>query len=122
MERDAPPLPSLRRHRAEWGDVRDQPEVQAVVAAGAPIVLAAALFLTWQVVPTRGSIQDVSLKVGWKRRLALASPRRRAPIAKELLRVYGKVQARFEEVTAPFLIVDVGRTWCRTPYARRSCT
>lgn len=75
--------------------------------------LAAALVPTWQVVPTRGSIPDVSFKVGWKRRLALASPRRRAArpraaTAKELLRVCGEVQARFEEVTAPFLIVHGG--------------
>ncbi|KAL4397039.1 hypothetical protein AHAS_Ahas01G0152000 [Arachis hypogaea] len=35
--------------------------------------IAAAIILTWRVVPTCGSIPDVSFKVEWKRKLALAS-------------------------------------------------
>ena len=75
--------------------------------------LAAAVVPTWQVVPTRGSIPDVSFKVEWKRKLAFASPRRkstrpRAATAKELLRVCREVQGRFEEVSLPLLIVHGG--------------
>ncbi|PON34104.1 Alpha/beta hydrolase fold [Parasponia andersonii] len=74
------------------------------------LFLAAAVMPTWRVVPTRGSIPDVSFKVGWKRRLALASPRRptarpRAATALELLRVCRELQGRFEEVEVPLLIV-----------------
>lgn len=65
---------------------------------------------TWQVIPTRGSIPDVSFKEEWKRKLAVASPRRsvarpRAATALELMRVCREVQERFEEVDAPLLIV-----------------
>ncbi|KAK1266077.1 hypothetical protein QJS04_geneDACA015349 [Acorus gramineus] len=74
---------------------------------------AAAVIPTWRVVPTRGSMPDVSFKVDWKRKLALASPRRtiarpRAATAQELLRVCGEMQGRFEEVVAPLLIVHGG--------------
>ncbi|XP_047321552.1 caffeoylshikimate esterase-like [Impatiens glandulifera] len=68
---------------------------------------------TWQVIPTRGSIPDVSFKVEWKRKLALASPRRstarpRAATALELLRVCREVQSRFDEIDLPFLIIHGG--------------
>ncbi|OVA10142.1 hypothetical protein BVC80_1591g51 [Macleaya cordata] len=68
---------------------------------------------TWQVVPTRGSIPEVSFKEEWKRRLAIASPRRsqarpRAATALELLRVCREVQGRFGEVEVPLLIVHGG--------------
>ncbi|XP_068652703.1 caffeoylshikimate esterase-like [Aristolochia californica] len=74
---------------------------------------AAWLLPTWQVVPTRGSIPDMSFKVDWKRRLALASPRRRigrprAATAQELLRVCREVQDKFQEVELPMLIVHGG--------------
>ncbi|KAG9445588.1 hypothetical protein H6P81_011716 [Aristolochia fimbriata] len=74
---------------------------------------AAWLLPTWQVVPTRGSIPDVSFKVEWKRRLAVASPRRkvsrpRAATALELLRVCREVQEKFQEVELPMLIVHGG--------------
>ncbi|PKA66294.1 hypothetical protein AXF42_Ash006991 [Apostasia shenzhenica] len=75
--------------------------------------LAAAAVPTWQVVPTRGSIPEVSFKVEWKRQLAIASPNRpkgrpRATTAQELLRVCREVQSRFEEITMPLLIVHGG--------------
>ncbi|KAK9071534.1 hypothetical protein SSX86_010103 [Deinandra increscens subsp. villosa] len=75
--------------------------------------LAAAVIPTWRVVPTRGSIPEVSFKVEWKRKLALASPRRsvarpRASTAQELLRICREVQSRFTEVDVPFLIVHGG--------------
>ncbi|CAA3026209.1 caffeoylshikimate esterase-like [Olea europaea subsp. europaea] len=75
--------------------------------------IAAALVPTWCVVPTRGSIPLVSFKVEWKRKLALASPRRplrrpRAATAQELLRVCREVQGKFNEVDVPFLIVHGG--------------
>lgn len=74
--------------------------------------LVAAIVPTWRVVPTR-SIPDVSFKVEWKRKLALASPRRivgrpRAATALELMRVCREVQERFEEVDLPLLIVHSG--------------
>ncbi|RYQ92809.1 hypothetical protein Ahy_B09g099056 isoform B [Arachis hypogaea] len=74
---------------------------------------AAAIIPTWRVVPTRGSIPDVSFKVEWKRKLALASPRRkvarpRASTAQELLRICRELQGRFEEVEVPFLVVHGG--------------
>ncbi|GFZ14772.1 alpha/beta-Hydrolases superfamily protein [Actinidia rufa] len=77
------------------------------------LAIVAAVVPTWRVVPTRGSIPDVSFKVEWKRKLALASPRRstarpRASTARELLRVCREVQSRFEEVDVPFLIVHGG--------------
>ncbi|XP_010253670.1 PREDICTED: caffeoylshikimate esterase-like [Nelumbo nucifera] len=72
--------------------------------------LVSAVIPTWQVVPTRGSIVERSFKEDWKRRLALASPRRssarpRAATALELLRVCREVQGRLSEVDAPLLIV-----------------
>ncbi|KAI9124401.1 hypothetical protein K1719_004323 [Acacia pycnantha] len=75
--------------------------------------LAAAVVPTWQVVPTRGSIPDVSFKLEWKRKLALASPNRkasrpRAATALELLRICRELQGRYEEVELPFLIVHGG--------------
>ncbi|KAG1361546.1 caffeoylshikimate esterase [Cocos nucifera] len=75
--------------------------------------VAAAVVPTWRVAVTRGSIPDVSFKVEWKRRLALASPRRtvarpRAATALELLRVCREVQGRYEEVALPMLIVHGG--------------
>lgn len=77
------------------------------------LFLVAAVVPTWRVVPTRGSIPEVSFKVEWKRRLALASPRRRverprAATALELLRICGELQGRFEEVDVPFLVVHGG--------------
>ncbi|CAK9136128.1 unnamed protein product [Ilex paraguariensis] len=73
----------------------------------------AAVVPTWQVVPTRGRIPEVSFKVEWKRKLATASPRRsmarpRAATAHELLRVCREVQGRFHEVDVPLLIVHGG--------------
>ncbi|KAI8539809.1 hypothetical protein RHMOL_Rhmol09G0211800 [Rhododendron molle] len=73
----------------------------------------AAVVPTWQVVPTRGSIPDVSFKVEWKRRLAMVTPRRnnswpRAATARELLRVCREVQSKFTEVDVPFLIIHGG--------------
>lgn len=73
----------------------------------------AAVVPTWQVVPTRGRIPDVSFKVDWKRKLALASPKRpqsrpRAATALELLRICRELQSKFEQITAPFLIVHGG--------------
>lgn len=61
-------------------------------------------------IPTRGSIPDVSFKEEWKRKLALASPRRtvarpRAATAYELMRICNELQGRFEEVKVPLLIV-----------------
>lgn len=72
--------------------------------------IVATLVPTWRVVPTRGSIPDLSFKVEWKRKLALASPTRRmgrprAATAQELMRVCREVQGKFEEVTLPLLIV-----------------
>lgn len=71
---------------------------------------AAALVPTWRVAFTRGNIPARSFKVEWKRRLALASPRRttappRAATALELLRVCRDLQARFEDVDLPLLVV-----------------
>ncbi|XP_059628309.1 caffeoylshikimate esterase-like [Cornus florida] len=72
--------------------------------------LVAAVAPTWQMVPTRGSIPEVSFKVEWKRKLAMASPRRtmarpRAATAQELIRICREVQSRMAEVDVPFLIV-----------------
>nr|KYP74699.1 Monoglyceride lipase [Cajanus cajan] len=74
---------------------------------------AAPVIPTWRVVPTRGSIPEVSFKVEWKRKLALASPRRtvarpRAATAQELLRICREVQERYEEVEVPFLVAHGG--------------
>ncbi|KAK4578816.1 hypothetical protein RGQ29_028771 [Quercus rubra] len=75
--------------------------------------LVAAVVPTWRVIPTRGSIPDVSFKEEWKRKLALASPRRtvarpRAATARELIRICNELQGRFEEVKVPLLIVHGG--------------
>ncbi|XP_074312158.1 caffeoylshikimate esterase-like [Silene latifolia] len=75
--------------------------------------IAATLLPTWRVVPTRGSIPDVSFKVEWKRKLAIASPKRymgkpRAATAYELMRVCREVQGKFEQVNIPLLIVHGG--------------
>lgn len=75
--------------------------------------IVAAVVPTWQVIPTRGRIPEVSFKVEWKRKLAMASPKRplsrpRAATAQELLRVCRELQARFGEVAVPFLIVHGG--------------
>uniref|UniRef100_A0A5B7BD85 Serine aminopeptidase S33 domain-containing protein n=1 Tax=Davidia involucrata TaxID=16924 RepID=A0A5B7BD85_DAVIN len=77
------------------------------------LFLLAAVAPTWQVVPTRGSIPGVSFKVEWKRKLAIASPKRtvakpRAATALELLRVCREVQSRFADVDVPLLIVHGG--------------
>jgi alpha-beta hydrolase superfamily lysophospholipase len=77
------------------------------------LFLVAALVPTWRVVPTRGSIPEVSFKEERKRKLALASPRRtvarpRAATALELLRICSELQGRFEEVEVPLLIVHGG--------------
>ncbi|KAK9283106.1 hypothetical protein L1049_011337 [Liquidambar formosana] len=68
----------------------------------------APLVPTWQVVPTRGSIPEVSFREEWKRRLVMTmwrSGRPRAGTALELLRVCKELQGRFEEVDVAFLIV-----------------
>ncbi|XP_058749734.1 caffeoylshikimate esterase-like [Vicia villosa] len=75
--------------------------------------IAAAIIPTWRVVPTRGSIPDVSFKEEWKRKLAIASPKRtlarpRASTALELLRICRELQGRYEEVDVPFLVVHGG--------------
>lgn len=75
--------------------------------------IAATILPTWRVVPTRGSIPDFSFKVEWKRKLAIASPKRylgrpRAATAYELMRICREVQGRFEEIDIPFLIVHGG--------------
>lgn len=77
------------------------------------LFVVASIIPTWRVVPTRGSIPDVSFKVDWKRKLAISSPRRttarpRAATALELLRVCKELQGRFEEVEVPFLVVHGG--------------
>ncbi|CAN8255858.1 unnamed protein product [Cochlearia groenlandica] len=77
------------------------------------LFVVASIIPTWRVVPTRGSIPDVSFKEPWKRKLALASPRRpvarpRAATAYELIRVCKDLQERFEEVEVPILIVHGG--------------
>ncbi|CAK7325470.1 unnamed protein product [Dovyalis caffra] len=77
------------------------------------LFVAAAVVPTWRVVPTRGSLPEVSFKEGWKRKLALASPRRvpmrpRAATALELLRVCKELQGRSEEVDVPLLVVHGG--------------
>ncbi|CAM8886947.1 hypothetical protein QQ045_028157 [Rhodiola kirilowii] len=71
---------------------------------------AAAVMPTWKVVPTRGSIPDVSFKEEWKRKLAVKNPRRilhrpRAATAAEFLRVCDELQRSFEKVDVPFLII-----------------
>lgn len=75
--------------------------------------IAAALIPTWQVVPTHGSILQVSFKVEWKRKLAMASPRRtvakpRAATAQELLRICREVQKNGTKIEVPLLIVHGG--------------
>ncbi|CAM8930070.1 unnamed protein product [Rhodiola kirilowii] len=68
---------------------------------------------TWHVVPTRGSLLDVSVKEEWKRKLVMNNPRwrltkPRAATARELLRVCSELQGRFEEVNVPLLMVHGG--------------
>ncbi|KNA05530.1 hypothetical protein SOVF_189520 [Spinacia oleracea] len=75
--------------------------------------VAAKLIPTWRVVPTRGSIPDVSFKVEWKRKLAIASPKRhmgkpRAATALELVRICREIQGRLEEIDVPLMIVHGG--------------
>ncbi|CAK9169599.1 unnamed protein product [Ilex paraguariensis] len=75
--------------------------------------IVAAVVPTWQVVPTRGRIPEVSFKVEWKRKLAIASPKRsmarpRAATAREIIRLSREVQGRFHEVDVPLLIVHGG--------------
>ncbi|CAG7891922.1 unnamed protein product [Brassica rapa] len=77
------------------------------------LFVVANLIPTWRVIPTRGSIPDVSFKEPWKRKLALASPRRtvarpRAATAYELIRICNELQEKFEEVEVPLLIVHGG--------------
>ncbi|XP_010534286.1 PREDICTED: caffeoylshikimate esterase-like isoform X3 [Tarenaya hassleriana] len=77
------------------------------------LFVVATLIPTWRVIPTRGSIPDLSFKEPWKKKLALASPRRtvarpRAATAYELVRVCKDLQGRFEEVEVPILIVHGG--------------
>ncbi|GLT88867.1 hypothetical protein SLE2022_068760 [Rubroshorea leprosula] len=74
------------------------------------LFIIAKLTPTWSVVPTRGSLPDLSFKEEWKRKLAMASPKRpfmrpRAATAYELLRVCKDLQGKFEEVDVPLLIV-----------------
>ncbi|KAL5221804.1 hypothetical protein ABZP36_026517 [Zizania latifolia] len=74
---------------------------------------AAAVASTWRLAFTRGNIPDQSFKVLWKLELALASPRRttappRVATALELLLVCRELQARFEEVELPLLVVHGG--------------
>ncbi|KAB1219079.1 Caffeoylshikimate esterase [Morella rubra] len=73
----------------------------------------AAVVPTWRVVPTRGNIVEVSFKEEWKRKLAMACPRRtvarpRAGTANELVRICNELQGRFEEVQVPLLIIHGG--------------
>ncbi|CAN4105763.1 unnamed protein product [Withania somnifera] len=75
--------------------------------------VAAFLIPTWPVVPTRGSLPLVAFKEEWKRKLAIASPKRplikpRPATALELMRVCRELQGRFEDVKVPFLIVHGG--------------
>ncbi|OMO81323.1 Alpha/beta hydrolase-1 [Corchorus olitorius] len=77
------------------------------------LFVVAKLIPTWRVVPTRGSLPDVSFKEPWKRKLAIASPRRtvarpRAATAYELVRICNELQGRFEEIDLPLLIVHGG--------------
>ncbi|KAF5729502.1 caffeoylshikimate esterase-like [Tripterygium wilfordii] len=77
------------------------------------LFIVATLVPTWRVVPTRGNLPGASFKEEWKRKLALASPRRtlgrpRASTTRELLRVCKELQGRFEEVDVPLLIVHGG--------------
>lgn len=74
------------------------------------LFIAATVIPTWRVVPTRGSLPDVSFKKVWKRKLAVSSPRRvvarpRAATALELLRICRDLQGSFEKVEVPLLIV-----------------
>ncbi|KAJ6317497.1 hypothetical protein OIU76_013106 [Salix suchowensis] len=77
------------------------------------LFVVAAVVPTWSVIPTRGSITDLSFKEEWKRKLGCASPRRvamrpRAATAYELMRVCTELQGRFEEVDVPLLVVHGG--------------
>eukprot|EP00252_Welwitschia_mirabilis_P024681 TRINITY_DN7394_c0_g2_i1.p1 TRINITY_DN7394_c0_g2~~TRINITY_DN7394_c0_g2_i1.p1 ORF type:complete len:328 (-),score=-26.38 TRINITY_DN7394_c0_g2_i1:57-1040(-) len=76
-------------------------------------------------VPTRGNIPQRSFKVEWKKRLALASPRRRvapprAATARELVRVCDELQGRFADVTMPLLIIHGAEdVICDPAFARK---
>ncbi|KAL6123866.1 hypothetical protein ACLB2K_076383 [Fragaria x ananassa] len=77
------------------------------------LFLVVAVISTWRVVPTRVSLPEVSFKEEWKRKLALANPRRplarpRTATALELLRVCKELQGKFEEVEVSLLIVHGG--------------
>ncbi|CAK9136127.1 unnamed protein product [Ilex paraguariensis] len=84
--------------------------------------IVAAVVPTWQLVPTRGRIPEVSFKVEWKRKLATSlrtsMARPRAATAHELLRVSREVQGRFHEVDTPLIIVHGGEdVICDPAYA-----
>ena len=110
-------LITLRRSGSPWNGLILNGAMCGVSAKFKPpwplehfLSIAAAIIPTWRVVPTRGSIPEVSFKEEWKRKLAFASPRRttarpRASTAKELLRICQELQERFEEVEVPFLAV-----------------
>ncbi|XP_027189643.1 caffeoylshikimate esterase-like [Cicer arietinum] len=110
-------LITLRRSGTPWNGVILNGAMCGVSAKFKPpwplehfLSMAAAIIPTWCVVPTRGSIPEVSFKEEWKRKLAIASPGRsmarpRASTAQELLRICRELQGRFEEVEVPFLIV-----------------
>ncbi|KAL9402653.1 hypothetical protein Peur_006502 [Populus x canadensis] len=77
------------------------------------LFVVAAVVPTWSVIPTRGSIPELSFKEEWKRKLGCASPRRvtmrpRAATAYEFMRVCKELQGRFEEVDVPLLVVHGG--------------
>lgn len=87
---------------------------------------------TWRVIPTRGSIPEVSFREEWKRKLAIANPRRhlgrpRAATALELMRICKELQGKFEKVEVPFLIIHGGEDVVCDPacteelYARAEC-
>ncbi|XP_014512442.1 caffeoylshikimate esterase [Vigna radiata var. radiata] len=113
-------LITLRRREMSWNGVILNGAMCGISAKFKPpwplehfLSLAAAVIPTWRVVPTRGSIPEVSFKVEWKRKLALASPRRtvarpRAATAQELMRICRELQGRYEEVEVPLLVAHGG--------------
>lgn len=113
-------LITLRRREMLWSGVILNGAMCGISAKFKPpwplehfLSVVAAVIPTWRVVPTRGSIPEVSFKVEWKRRLALASPRRtvarpRAATAQELLRICRELQGRYEEVEVPLLVAHGG--------------
>ncbi|KMZ58223.1 Alpha/beta-Hydrolases superfamily protein [Zostera marina] len=73
----------------------------------------AAIIPKWPVVPTRGNVVKKSLKMEWKRRLAVSNPRRykgspRTATAYEMLRLCKEVQKRCGDVVLPLLILHGG--------------